>query len=137
MGKPVLMGRKTFQSLPKLLDGRDNIVVTRDATFRAPEGVVVCHSLAAGLDAARACAQERGVDEIMVIGGADIFRETLAAADRIYWTHVEGSPAGDTHFPAFDAAEWRLVSSERLPRGDKDDFACTLKILHRVRPEPA
>jgi dihydrofolate reductase len=133
MGKPVVMGRKTFQSLRKPLDGRDNIVVTRAPGFTAPDGVIVVHSLPAALEAARRCAKARGVDEIMMIGGADIFRLALPFADRLYWTHVEGRPEGDTFFPAFDAHDWHITERQTLPRGDKDEFACTLKIMDRVR----
>lgn len=134
MGKPVVMGRKTFQSLKRPLDGRDNIVITRAPAFTVPDGVIVTHSLAAALDAARDCAKQRGADEIMIIGGADIFRLTMPFADRLYWTHVEGQPAGDTFFPAFDAHEWHATARETLPRGERDEFACTLTILDRVRP---
>lgn len=133
MGKPVVMGRKTFQSLKKPLDGRDNIVVTREPGFRVPDGVLVRHTLGTGLEAARAAAKARQVDEVMIIGGADIFRLTLPFADRLYWTHVEGHPEGDTFFPAFDAHEWAIVHRETLPRGDKDEFACTLKIMDKAR----
>ncbi len=133
MGKPVVMGRKTFQSLPKPLDGRDNIVVTRVPGFTAPDGVILTHSLRAALDAARGSAKRRGADEIMIIGGADIFRLTLPFADRLYWTHVEGKPEGDTFFPAFDAHDWHVTHRETLPRGERDEFACTLKIMDRVR----
>lgn len=137
MGKPVVMGRKTFQSLKKPLDGRDNIVITRAPGFAPPDGVIVAHALGPALDAARVCAKKRGVDEIMIIGGAEIFRLTLPFADRLYWTHVEGKPEGDTFFPAFDAHEWHATAREPLPRGEKDEFACTLTILDRVRPAAA
>ena len=140
LGKPVVMGRKTFQSLKKPLDGRDNIVITRSPGFTAPDGVIVTHTLASALDAARDCARKRGADEIMIIGGADIFRLTLPFADRLYWTHVEGKPDGDTFFPAFDAHAWHATHREQLPRGDRDDYACTLTVLDRIPasgPAPA
>lgn len=131
MGKPLIMGRKTWDSLGKPLDGRDNIVVTGDRSF-APTGALPVQDLGAAVDLARDCAMRRDVDEIMVIGGARIFAELLGKADRIYWTDVEADVAGDVHFPPFDKADWREVSREALPRGEKDEFAATLRILERA-----
>lgn len=131
MGKPLIMGRKTWASLRAPLDGRDNIVVTRDEDFAAA-GALVVHSVEAAVDLAQRCASERGVEEIMVIGGARIFAELLPRAGRIYWTEVEASPAGDVSFPSFDLNAWRQVSSEVLPRTEKDEFAATLRILERA-----
>lgn len=130
MGKPVIMGRKTFASLPRVLDGRDLIVLTRDRTFAAA-GVHAVGSLAEALTAARACAERRGVDEITVIGGADVFRLALPLATRIYWTTVHGSPPGDVVFPGFDRTAWRVVSEEPLVRGERDEYAATLVVLER------
>lgn len=130
MGKPIVMGRKTFQSLGKPLDGRDNIVVSSDPFFE-PKGVSVVDSVGAALTLARVLATTRGADEIMIIGGADIFREVLPAADRIYWTEVKAAPEGDVLFPPFDAGEWRELSREALPRGPKDEHDAILKVLER------
>lgn len=132
MGKPVIMGRRTFESLAKPLDGRDNIVLSSDPAF-APEGVSVVATPTDALTLARILAQTRGADEIMVIGGAGVFRAVLPAADRIYWTEVHASPAGDVSFPPFEPGEWREVSREALERGPKDEHAATLKVLERVR----
>lgn len=131
MGKPLIMGRKTWDSLGRPLDGRDNIVVTRDSTFKA-QGALVVATPDAALALAQDCAARRGVGEIMVIGGAGIFRDLLADADRIYWTDVHASPSGDVSFPPFDVAAWREISLEELPRGDKDEFAATLRVLERA-----
>lgn len=131
MGKPLLMGRKTFQSLKKPLDGRDNIVVTRDADFFAPHGVHVRRTIPDAVKLAADCARKRGTDEIMAIGGSDIFRALMPKAGRIYLTRVLGTPAGDTFFPPFDAAEWTLKSSEPLPRAEGDDFDSVLDVLDR------
>lgn len=131
MGKPIIMGRKTFQTLKRPLDGRDNIVVTRDPTFEVA-GVSVVDSVADALILARMLARTRGEDEVMIIGGAEIYRHALARADRIYWTEVHAHPEGDTHFPALDTGEWREVSRQVLPKGEKDDHAATLKILERI-----
>jgi dihydrofolate reductase len=131
MGKPVIMGRKTFETLAKPLDGRDNIVVTRDPHFKA-QGVTVVGSVPEALTLARVLAATRGVDEIMVIGGADIFRETLAVAGRIYWTEVAARPEGGVRFPEIDMSEWVEISREALPRGADDDCAAFLKVLERA-----
>ena len=131
MGKPVIMGRKTFASLPRVLDGRDLIVITRDPTFAA-EGAHAVGSLAEAMAVARTCAARRGVDEITVIGGADVFRLALPIATRIYWTEVHGSMAGDVYFPEFDRTAWRVVVREPLPRGEKDEYAATLVVLERA-----
>lgn len=130
MGKPLIMGRRTFQSLKKPLDGRDNIVVTRDAGFR-PEGAIVAADFDAALAIARQCAKKRGVDEIAVIGGTSVFAEALPIADRMYKTEVHGSPAGDAYFPTVDWGAWREVAREALPSGPNDDFPATLIELRR------
>ena len=130
MGKPIVMGRKTFQSIGKALDGRDNIVVTRDAAFEAP-GVSAVDNLSDALTLARGLARTKGVDEVMVIGGAEIFAASLPFADRIYWSEIHGRPEGDTSFERPPATEWREVAREEIQRGEKDDFAATLTILER------
>jgi dihydrofolate reductase len=130
LGKPLIMGRRTFQSLKKPLDGRDNIVVTRNPDYR-PEGAIVAADFNAALAVARECASKRGVDEIAVIGGTSVFAAALPIADRIYKTEVQGSPAGDAYFPAVDWEAWREVAREMLPRGPNDDFSATLIELRR------
>jgi dihydrofolate reductase len=130
MGKPVVMGRKTFLTLKKPLDGRDNIVVTRDAAFQ-PDGVTAVTSVDDALIIARTLARTSGADEVMIIGGAEIYRTVLAKADRIYWTRVHAEPLGDVVFPPLNPAEWIETSTEALPQGDRDDHAATLKILDR------
>ena len=130
MGKPMIMGRRTFQSIGKPLDGRDNIVVTRDPSF-AVDGVSTCDSMVDALTLARVLATTRGADEIMVIGGASIYERAMAVADRIYLTRVHAEPAGDRHFKPLDSAIWQEVEREALPRGERDDFASTLFIYER------
>ena len=133
MGKPMIMGRRTYESIGKPLDGRDNIVVTRDPHFEVA-GVSTCASVSEALTLARVLASTRGADEIMVIGGADIFAATVPVADRIYFTRVHASPDGDRHFDTPDAETWREVSREALPQGPRDDFASTLIIYERAVP---
>jgi dihydrofolate reductase len=135
MGKPIIMGRLTFMSLPRALDGRVNIVLTRNAAFTAP-GAVMAYNLEEGLDVARRAAQRAGVDEIMVMGGEDVFREVLPQAGRIYLTEVHASPHADTWFPELDMSEWREVSREAHRAGPKDDHDYSFVILDR-NPRPS
>ncbi|MDX2257699.1 MAG: dihydrofolate reductase [Hyphomicrobiaceae bacterium] len=131
LGKPILMGRRTWQALPKRpLDGRTNIVVSRDPAFEAP-GALVATSIEAGLALARDAAVRTGASEIAVIGGAEIYRVCLPHTDRIYLTVVHAEPEGDATFPPLSASLWRVVGREPLPRTDKDDHAATLTTLER------
>ncbi len=133
MGKPVIMGRKTFEGIGKPLAGRVNIVVSGRGDF-APEGVTVTPSLEAALVAAEEGARASGDEEIMVIGGGEIYRAAIGLADRLYITHVEAAPEGDTHFPGIDPARWRAASAERLPAGPKDSAATTFVVYERIAP---
>jgi dihydrofolate reductase len=120
MGKPVLMGRKTYASIGKPLPGRTNIVISRDPDF-APPSVTVCRDLDSALAAARDDARRRGEDEIVVIGGTDIFAQTMLLADRLEITRVHLNPAGDTHFPAIDGARWRVSARSVHSAGPNDE----------------
>ena len=122
MGKPVLMGRKTYQSIGKPLPGRTNIVVSRDPRFAA-DGIIVARSVDAALAAARADAQERGAGEIVVIGGTDLFVQTMPLADRMEITHVHARPEGDTYFPPIDAAQWHATARSDHLAGPQDEAA--------------
>jgi dihydrofolate reductase len=119
MGKPVLMGRKTYLSIGKPLPGRTNIVVSRSG-FAAP-GVVVADSLETALTVARGDVLRRGADEIVVIGGTDIFKQCMSLADRMEITEVHARPAGDTYFPPIDAARWREAARSAHPAGPRDE----------------
>lgn len=119
LDKPVIMGRKTFQSLGHALDRRTNIVVTRDAKFSAP-GITTAPSFAAALAFAREDAERRGTDEIMVIGGSAVFAEAMPLAERLEITHVHASPEGDVHFPPIDATQWREVKREERKASELD-----------------
>jgi dihydrofolate reductase len=120
IGKPVLMGRKTFVSIGKPLPDRTNIVVSRDPGFH-PDGVIVVRDLESALAAAREDAQRRGVNEIAAIGGTDIFTQLLPLADRLEITHVHARPEGDTYFPPIDAAQWHAVARSDHPAGPRDE----------------
>ncbi|HEY4942556.1 MAG TPA: dihydrofolate reductase [Rhizomicrobium sp.] len=114
MGKPLVMGRKTYESFPKRpLPGRTNIVITRDAAYAA-EGAVVVHSL----DEALAWAQAENPLEIMIAGGEAIYREALPHATRIELTEVHIAPPGDTHFPPLDKSAWRETAREERATAD-------------------
>lgn len=121
LGKPVIMGRKTFQSIGKPLPGRANIVITRDAAFHA-DGVHVVASLAAAVDMASVIAVESGVDEICITGGGEIYRQALDRADIMHVTHVQTEVAGDTHFPPIDPGVWQAIDEQDFPAGEKDNY---------------
>ncbi|WP_249779281.1 dihydrofolate reductase [Bradyrhizobium sediminis] len=131
IGRPVVMGRKTFTSLRRPLPGRTNIVVTRDAGFRA-EGAVVTTSFAAARAVATGDALRRLATEIAVIGGAEIYAQWMPCADRLEITEVHARPEGDTHFPAIDPADWEEVARVRHPAGP-DDNADTSYVTYRRR----
>jgi dihydrofolate reductase len=119
IGKPVVMGRKTFLSLRRPLPGRTNIVMTRDATFRAP-GAIATTSAAQALDVARGDALRRFVTEIAVIGGAEIYARLIGLATRLEITEVHASPAGDTLFGPIDKTVWQEVARAEKPAGPDD-----------------
>ena len=134
MAKPVVMGRKTYASLSrKPLPGRTNILVSRDPSFTAP-GVVVAPDVASALTAARGDALRRSADAIMVIGGADIFLQTMDIADRLEVTRVHASPDGDTLFPPINLDVWREVTREQHDAGPGDDAGFTISTYQRVTP---
>ena len=132
MGKPVIMGRKTYESIGKPLPGRPNVVVTRNADF-APEGVTVAPDLDAAVAAAEALASEAGADEILVIGGGALYDATLPRADRLYLTEVHAEIEGDVHFPELDRNEWREISRVAHPAGEKDEHPHSFVVLERIK----
>ena len=125
LNRPLIMGRKTHESIGKVLDGRTNIVLTRDLSL-VSRGTVLATSLDAALSFARSDAIRRGVDEIMVIGGGDIFAATMPMADRLEITHVHVSPDGDALFPTIDPEVWQEVTHEDRFGGPNDDANFTL-----------
>lgn len=127
MGHPMIMGRKTYESIGRALPGRTSIVVTRDTTFTATSCIVM-HSIEAALDAANA----QGVREVFVIGGADVFNQVLPRADMLYLTEVHGKPEGNTYF-TYDTTRWHEVDREDHPADAKNEYAysfVTLKKAH-------
>ena len=131
MGKPVLMGRKTWESLPrKPLPGRQNLVLSRDGNFRA-EGGWSYTALDAMLAAGSAMARVEGADEVCVIGGAHLFAQTLPLADRIVLTEVQLEPDGETRLK-LDVSRWREVSREDVAAGPNDDADFVVRVLEKA-----
>ncbi len=126
MGKPIVMGRRTHESIGRPLPGRRNIVITRQAGYAA-DGCTVVSSPA---DALRAAGDVR---EVMVIGGGDIYRQFLRLADRVYLTRVEADVEGDTYFPDLDPEDWQLVEREDFPRNAEREYGFSTLVMERVR----
>jgi len=131
LGKPVIMGRRTWDSLPlKPLPGRINIVLSRDGSFQ-PKQALVCETLDEAFQIAREHAAEDGADEVCVIGGAEVFRAALPKGRRLYLTEVEAEVEGDVVLPPIDESEWIEVSRESHPAGEQDQFPFTFRVLER------
>jgi dihydrofolate reductase len=137
MGKPVVMGRKTFESLRRPLPGRTNIVVTRDANFRAA-GAVVTTSFADARATALGDALRRLATEIAVIGGAEIYAQWMDVADRLEVTEVHLKPEGDTRLAPIDLKQWQEVARTFHVRADGDtaDFSYVTYRRHSRSPRP-
>lgn len=133
MGKPVIMGRKTYQSIGKPLGGRTTVVVTRDQTFAAP-GVVIAPTLDDAFTAARGDALRRGADAIMLAGGAEIYAQAMPRATHLAITDVHRRVEGDARFPAIDAALWRETERSEHAAGDADEAAYAFVNYQRVAP---
>ena len=125
-GKPILMGRKTFESIGKPLPGRDNLVLTRDRGWRA-EGVIVVHSLDEALE------RVQDAPELAGIGGADVFRLLMPLASRIYLTRIDADIPGDTVFPPIDHSQWAEIETRQLAADERNAFGMTFVTLERVR----
>jgi len=132
MGKPLILGRRTFEALPRPLPGRELVVVTRDPSFSAP-GAHVAQSPKAALALAREIAANSGVGEICIGGGAEIYRALLAATDRIELTEIDLAPEGDAFLPPFDSREWRETAREARKRGERDEAEYAFVTLERRR----
>jgi len=130
MGKPVVMGRKTYLSIGRPLPGRTNVVVSRDPAFAAP-GLLVAPTLHTALSAARGDALRRGSD-IMVIGGAEIFAQLLSAAARLELTRVHLRPQGDVLLPTIEWSQWQETARRDLPQGPHDDAPFTVTSYRRI-----
>ena len=135
MGKPVVMGRKQYETVGRPLPGRTNIVVTRQPGYQ-PDGGLVFHSIEAALAKAEEIAESDGVDEIMIIGGGELYAQLMPQADRLYVSHIDLAPEGDVRFPVIDPAIWAIVDLPEVEPSPKDDAAYRVKVYER-RKDPA
>lgn len=126
MGKPIVMGRNTHESIGRPLPGRQNIVVTRQSDYQA-EGCDVVHSI----DEALALCRDQ--EEVMIMGGASLYQQVLPLADKLYLTQVHASLDGDTWFPDWSPQDWQLLSREDHPADDKNEFDYSFMLYERVR----
>ncbi|EJZ16774.1 dihydrofolate reductase [Rhizobium sp. Pop5] len=132
LGKPVVMGRKTYDSIGKPLPGRPNIVISRHAAIDHPD-ITVAHSLPEALTAAEKLALETGVDEICIVGGGQVYAQAIGFADRMCITHVEADLEGDAAFPAIDPDVWQAGEALAVPAGEKDSYATRYVVYERRR----
>lgn len=125
-GKAVIMGRKTFESIGKPLPDRINIILTKDKSFKPPK-TVVFHDLGDALN----FAADNGLEEVFIIGGANIYEQTIDMADKIYLTRVHAKVEGDAFFPDFDMADWDIDEEEHVPADDKNQYDSTFYLLEQ------
>jgi len=125
MGKPMIMGRLTFESIGKALPGRRSIVITRQVDYQQ-QGIEVVTTPDAALELAG------DAEEVMIIGGGEVYKQLLPMTDRIYLTRVHAEFDGDTFFPEINEDEWRIVSSEPLPPNDERPFSISFQTLERI-----
>jgi dihydrofolate reductase len=130
LGKPVIMGRKTWESIGRPLPGRPNLVITRDTSFQA-HAASVWTSLSLAIEAATAMSKTAHHNEICVIGGGQIYAEALPLADRIYLTDVDAAPNGTAFFPVFDEADWIETTRIEFAAGPRDDHGFVVRVLDR------
>ena len=126
MGKPIIMGRKTYDSIGRPLPGRDNIVITADSLYQA-EGCRVVHSIDQALETAVGC------EEAMIIGGANLYRQTFENAERLYLTLVKAEPEGDSWFPAIELQQWREIERETHKADERNEYDYDFVVLDRAR----
>ena len=130
LGKPVVMGRNTLESMKSPLPGRTNIVLTRDPNWQR-DGVLVVRDMPAAMALAEQQGLIDGVDEVMVIGGAEIYALALPMAERLYVTRVNAQPAGDVYFPPIDLGAWRLLSQQQHAADERHSAACLIEVYER------
>jgi len=131
MGKPMLMGRKTFESIGRALPGRDSIVVTRDRDWKA-SGAIAVHDIETGLKFAESAATARGATEIAVIGGASLYEAMLDKVDVLYITELHATFDADTWFPKIDVDQWTETSRESHAADERNPVAYDFVVLHRA-----
>jgi dihydrofolate reductase len=130
MGKPIIMGRKQYETVGKPLPGRVNLVVSRQPGYQ-PDGVLVINDLGAAIEHGKVIAQADGVDEVMVIGGGQIYAEALPLADKLYISHVALAPEGDIRFPAIDPGDWVVADEPTVPTSNMDAASYRVRVYVR------
>jgi dihydrofolate reductase len=130
MGKPIIMGRKQYEIFNRPLPGRTNIVVSRRPGYQ-PDGVIVINDLAAAIEHGKTIAAADGADEVMVIGGGEIYAQAMPLADRLYVSHVALAPEGDVVFPPIDPAVWQVVDTPTVEPSPKDEASFTVRVYER------
>lgn len=131
MGKPLIMGRKTFEAIGKPLPGRTNIVVSRQMGYQ-PDGVIVINNLEAAIEHGKTIAKTDGVDEVMIAGGGEIYTQGMVHADRLYISHVALSPVGDAYFPEISPEKWQLRAQPAVLTEKNDSAAYKICIYDRL-----
>lgn len=130
MGHCVIMGRKNYDSIPikyRPFEGRTNIIATRQKNFTA-DGCIVCNSMEEALKEVK----KKNENEVFIIGGADIYRQTIEIADRLYITHIHHSFEGDAHFPKIDPVKWKLVSQKDVSADEKNKFPFSFHVYEKL-----
>lgn len=130
-GHVIIMGRRTFQSLPKLLPNRTHIVISRDRDFMAP-GALVYSNLDAAIAAATAIAANKEQNDVFIIGGAQIYRDSMDIADTLYVTEVDCEIDGDAHFPEISPKKFKKTASDMPPRAEKDEYSIEFAVFERI-----
>jgi dihydrofolate reductase len=131
LGKPVIMGRKTWESIGRPLPGRTNIVISRNPGYRVPDGVRLVSSLDAALELAEKICLIDGSEEAIVMGGAEIYAQALPRADRLYLTQVHADVHGDAVFPEIDLDHWQELGREDFPASDPNPYDYSFVVLER------
>jgi dihydrofolate reductase len=126
-GHHIILGRKTFESMGKPLPNRTSIVITRNKAYSVPEGHYVVHNFTDALDLARS----KGLEQVFVLGGAEIFKISLPWVDEMIVTEVDASPDGDTFFPFLDYSQWEKSSEERFPQNEKNEYSYSIVTYQR------
>jgi dihydrofolate reductase len=131
MGKPIVMGRKQYESVGRALPGRTNLVVSRRPGYQ-PEGVIVINALDAAIDHALSIAAGDGVDEAMIIGGGEIYAQAMGRADRLYISHIALRPTGDVLFPPIESSIWREIEAPAVEPSLKDEASYRIAVYERI-----
>lgn len=131
LGKPIIMGRKTYESIGRPLPGRTTIVLSRDTGVKLHDDVILTHTLGDALEAGKDAAHGMGAQEAMIVGGADIYFQSLPRVERMYLTLVHGTFAGDAYFPAYDRRDWGVIHEEHHPADEANSAAYSFITLER------